>query len=146
MYQLRIPCVVTLLSACLLTGCSSLSNNQQANYPQQSYLMNYDIVQMTQGGVSDEVIIGSIRSRGGNFDLSPEGIIALKQQRVSDKVVQFMQQHVNQPKEETANVSHSTTVITPVIQPGIIFGPRFGHPYHHHHHRKRNHAHISWNW
>jgi hypothetical protein len=48
---------------------------------------NYDLVNMTKSGVSDDLIISTIQSRGGRLDLSPQALIALKQSGVSDRVV-----------------------------------------------------------
>ena len=48
---------------------------------------NFDLVQMTRAGVSEDLIISTLRSRGGRLDLSPHGLISLKQQGVSDRVV-----------------------------------------------------------
>ena len=53
---------------------------------------NYDLAQMTRAGLDDSVIIGAIQSRGGRFDLTPAGLIALKQSGVSDRVVLMAQQ------------------------------------------------------
>lgn len=52
---------------------------------------NFDLVEMTRAGVGEDVIISTIRSRGGRFDLSPNGLIALKQSGVSDRVVMAAQ-------------------------------------------------------
>jgi hypothetical protein len=52
---------------------------------------NFDLVEMTRAGVSDELIISTIRSRGGRFDLSPNQLIALKQNGVSGRVVMAAQ-------------------------------------------------------
>jgi hypothetical protein len=48
---------------------------------------NYDLVNMTKSGVSDDLIISTIQSRGGRLDLSPQALISLKQNGVSDRVV-----------------------------------------------------------
>jgi outer membrane lipoprotein SlyB len=53
---------------------------------------DYDLVQMTRAGISDDVIISTMRSRGTRIDLSPQSIIALRQQGVSDRVVVAAQQ------------------------------------------------------
>ena len=55
---------------------------------------NADLVQMTAAGLDDSVIVGAIHSRGGRFDLSPNGLIVLKQNGVSDNVVRAAQQAV----------------------------------------------------
>ena len=58
--------------------------NQQAAAPA---VTNYDLVGMARAGVSDDLIISTIQSRGARLDLSPQGLIALKQSGVSDRVV-----------------------------------------------------------
>jgi hypothetical protein len=50
-------------------------------------MTNYDLVNMTKSGVSDDLIISTLQSRGGRLDLSPQALIALKQNGVSDRVV-----------------------------------------------------------
>jgi hypothetical protein len=51
-----------------------------------------DLVQMTRAGISEDVIISTMRSRGTRIDLSPQSLIALRQQGVSDRVVMAAQQ------------------------------------------------------
>src|SRR4029079_15815685 len=51
-----------------------------------------DLVQMTRAGISEDVIISTMRSRGTRIDLSPQSLIALRQQGVSDRVVIAAQQ------------------------------------------------------
>src|SRR4051812_47677925 len=51
-----------------------------------------DLVQMTRAGISEDVIISTMRSRGARVDLSPQSLIALRQQGVSDRVVIAAQQ------------------------------------------------------
>ena len=58
---------------------------------------NYDLLQMSQAGISDDVIISTMRSRGARVDLSPQALIALKQQGVSDRVVVAAQQMGSAP-------------------------------------------------
>src|SRR5262245_4390829 len=50
-----------------------------------------DVVTMTHNGVGDEVIINSLRTRGCRWDSTPDAVIALKQQGVSDRVIEAMQ-------------------------------------------------------
>lgn len=49
-----------------------------------------DVINMAHSGVGDELIIATIRDRAGRFHMSPETIIMLKQQGVSDRVIQSM--------------------------------------------------------
>jgi surface antigen len=60
---------------------------EQARQAAAVALTNADLVNMSQKGISDEVIINSVRTRGGQFDLSPDAIIGLKSQGVSDRVI-----------------------------------------------------------
>jgi uncharacterized protein YcfJ len=66
----------------------------QASYAAQARaaLTNFDVIRMAQSGVSDDVLIGAIQSRGGRFELSPDSIIQLKTSGVSDRVILSMQQ------------------------------------------------------
>src|SRR5579872_4534026 len=52
---------------------------------------NGDVVNMVQHGVEDTLICNEIRTHGGNFDTSPQAIIALQQAGVGSTVIQAMQ-------------------------------------------------------
>jgi hypothetical protein len=68
-----------------VAGSAAVANaNAQAA---AAAVTNFDLVEMTRAGCSEDLIISTIRSRGGRLDLSPSGLIALKQQGVSDRVV-----------------------------------------------------------
>lgn len=54
-------------------------------------LTNADVIKMSKAGLGDEVIINTIESHIAAFDLSPDGIVALKKAGVSDPVVAAMQ-------------------------------------------------------
>jgi len=68
----------------------------QAAYEQQSRnaLTNFDLVRMAQSGIGDDVMISSIQTRGGRFDLGTEALITLKANGVSERVIVAMQQAV----------------------------------------------------
>lgn len=113
----------------------------------QQAITNADVVNMTQNSVGDEVIMGAIRTRGGRFHLSPDAIIGLKQQGVSDPVLQFMQDTANAPGPSQVAVVRPRTVIAPTIEvvppppPHVIVRPRrrafIGRP-------RRFHGHFWW--
>jgi hypothetical protein len=46
---------------------------------------------MATSGVSDNIICNEIRTKGGNFDTSPQSIVYLQRSGVSDTVIQAMQ-------------------------------------------------------
>jgi YMGG-like Gly-zipper len=105
---------------------------------------NYDLLQMTQAGLSDDLIISTIRSRGARIDLSPQSLIALKQQGVSDRVVLAAQQMAAAPgyyapAGATTVISEvppppSTVIVTPGWRP--YYYPR---PYYHYY---RPHSYV----
>lgn len=110
--------------------------NQQAA---AAAVTNYDLQQMTSAGISEDVIISTMRSRGARVDLSPQALIAFKQQGVSDRVVMAAQQmgaapSYYQPPGPTI-VSEMppppTVIVAPVYRP---YGYCYPGPYYHHHH------------
>lgn len=58
---------------------------------------NFDVIEMGRSKISDAVVINTIQSRGGEFDTTPSGIIALKENGVSDTVIMAMQRHNRTP-------------------------------------------------
>jgi hypothetical protein len=56
----------------------------------QQTLNNDSIIKMVKAGLSDEVILATINSSGGQYSTSPDALIALKQAGVTDKVITAM--------------------------------------------------------
>lgn len=116
--------------------------NQQAS---ALAVTNYDLLEMTRAGVSDDVIISTMRSRGVQIDLSPQSLISLKQSGVSDRVVLAAQEmsrggpYVAGPAPVPIVEAVPTRVIVTPAYPH--YGPRYR--YYHHHHRPRTHIHYS---
>ena len=54
-------------------------------------MSNADIIYMVRSGLSSEIIVNSIHSRGGRFDTTPEAIVQLKANGVGDYLIQVMQ-------------------------------------------------------
>lgn len=77
---------------------------------------NYDLLEMTRAGVSEDVIISTLRSRGARLDLSPNSLIALKQAGVSDRVV-LAAQDLNRGVAVGAPVP----VVTEVVRPTRVY-------------------------
>lgn len=110
-------------------------------------LTNHDILKMTANGLGEEVVITSIQSRGGRFDVSPDSLISLKSAGVTDRVIQAMQASGGaiSPLPVAPSLVAVPTGPPLVIQPrpavefglfvgpGGPFGPRFHHPHRHHH-------------
>ena len=69
-------------------GAASPRQAAQAVKP----VTNADVVSMTAGKLSDDVIVGAIQQAATTeFDLSPAGLIALRNAGVSDRVLQAIQ-------------------------------------------------------
>jgi hypothetical protein len=54
---------------------------------QEQALNNDSIIRMVKAQLSDDVIVTTINASPGTYDTSPDGLIALKQAGVSDKVI-----------------------------------------------------------
>jgi surface antigen len=104
----------------------------QAQAEQAHALGVTDIVQMAQSHVSDEVIISQIRSTGSVFRLSSNDTIWLKQQGVSDVVIQEMLASANRAPRQVYSaapvyVTRPVYVVEPAPPP-VSLG--FGYSYH----------------
>lgn len=86
----------------------------QAQYlaQQQQGLTNFDLIRLTQSGVSDDVIVNMVNTRGGQFDLNTDSIIALKSNGVSDRVIVAAQ--------TSPRASSRSSVPAPVPGPGMV--------------------------
>jgi hypothetical protein len=106
---------------------------------------NFDLVEMTRAGVGEEVIISTIRSRGGRFDLSPGGLISLKQSGVSDRVVMAAQGVAPGPYPPAAAPAMIGPPPVVYVQPAPVVrfysGPGWGYHHHYYHHRHHHHGH-----
>jgi hypothetical protein len=114
--------------------------NQQAA---AQAVTNYDLAQMTQAGINEDVIISTMRSRGARIDLSPQAVIALKQQGVSDRVVVAAQQMGAAPgyipAARTAVIAEvppppTTVIVEPACRPYYYHHYHYHRPHYHHHH------------
>ncbi|ODA36673.1 hypothetical protein [Planctopirus hydrillae] len=56
-------------------------------------MTEHDVLQMIHAGITDDLIISTLADRRGHFQLSPAGIIELRNRGVSDRVIQAMQRY-----------------------------------------------------
>lgn len=114
----------------------------------QQAVTNMDLITMAQAGLSDPVIVNSVQTRGGQFDLSPGAIIELKNRGVSDNVILSIQS-LNNTRPVAATYAYPTTIVSPApvyiaprptIGVGVVVAPRpyyhrgyYGRPYRHYH-------------
>jgi hypothetical protein len=61
-----------------------------AGQQQSKPLTNEDIVSMVAGGLDESLVISAIQANEENFDVSSNALLALKQAKVGDKVLQAM--------------------------------------------------------
>ena len=80
-FATRIICSVSLVLSLSLVA---LAQTQQA---QQQSLTNGAVVKLTKAGFKEKTIISIINSRIPNFDLSPDRMIELKRNGVSERVI-----------------------------------------------------------
>jgi hypothetical protein len=57
-------------------------------------LTNEDVIKMVRAQLSTNIIIATIDSANFNFDLSPTGLIGLKEAGVEDRIIEAMQTKV----------------------------------------------------
>ncbi len=123
---------------------AGVAATQQANAQVAAMAVtNYDLVEMTRAGVSEDLIISTIRSRGGRFDMSPPQLIALKQQGVSDRVVMAAQSAgaAGYASPAPAYMSSAPVMVGPppvyYVRPEpairVYYGPSWGPPHYYHH-------------
>jgi len=67
------------LALAILAFCSLLTAQQALN--------NDTVIKMVKAGLSDDIVVSTINSSPGTYDTTPDGLIALKQAGVSDKVI-----------------------------------------------------------
>jgi hypothetical protein len=65
--------------AFLLALCPILAAQQAMN--------NDSVIKMVKAGLSDDVIIAAVNAEPGSYDVSPDGLVALKASGASDKLV-----------------------------------------------------------
>jgi outer membrane lipoprotein SlyB len=99
---------------------------------------NYDLVSMTKAGVSEDVIISTMRSRGAQLDLSPQALISLKQSGVSDRVL-LAAQDMNRRPVTVYGGPLPPPVVTRVVPSTVIVepAPYWHRPYPRHYYRSR---------
>jgi hypothetical protein len=104
----------------------------QASAVQQQRAMSiHDVVYMSRQGIAEETIIAQIQSSGSYFQLTSADIVELRQQGVSERVVQTMLS-TRRPVVRPRAVVYEEPVYV-VSPPPVSFGVGYywGHPYGH---------------
>ncbi|MFG0332423.1 MAG: hypothetical protein ACF8TS_03585, partial [Maioricimonas sp. JB049] len=128
---------------------AGLARYQARNPP----LSNADLIFMAQSGLGEQVIVNSIQTRGGQFDLSPQGLVQLKNSGVSDGVILTIQQSAGSDPAPAvappvrALARTEVVVVEPRPSFGVIVAPPppvlMGPPGHFRGPRRRGHLHVD---
>ena len=94
---------------------------QQTSYlSAQQGLNNDSIMRMVSAQLSDDVIVTTINASPGAYDTSPEGLIALKQAGVSDKVIAaLVARSAPASPDSTAPSSSDASAPAAPLPPGV---------------------------
>jgi hypothetical protein len=68
-----------ILAAILLLLCPLMRAQQTLN--------NDSIIKMVKAGLSADIVIAAVNSQPGHFDISPDGLIAMKKAGASDRII-----------------------------------------------------------
>ncbi len=80
----------TLILFCLLIGCAVVAAAQTNQQPNEGPLTNAEIVKLVKAGFKEKTIVLIIAARAPNFDLSPDKMIQLKRNGVSENIIVAM--------------------------------------------------------
>jgi hypothetical protein len=131
----RFP-TLTLTVALVLTACTvpaQPATNATANAGPTAPLLSYgvtQIIQLSQANVGDATIVNYIRNSDSSYGLDADQIVYLKQQGVSDTVLNTMLSQPRttqtaataQPASATAT-STATATVNIVAQPAVTYVP-----------------------
>jgi len=97
---------MTLNLTFLFTLCLPTFSPAQTRAP----LTDNDIQQMVGSGLQDDVVIGAISANDINFDVSPNGLLALKKANVDDKILQAMLAAQKKKRDDGVRLAAPTPV------------------------------------
>jgi hypothetical protein len=73
-------------------------------------ITNDSIIQLLKAGIDEDLIISKIRESQHSFDLSVQGMIALKEGGISDRLMHFLMDTTKPPETKTSSASVRPTV------------------------------------
>ena len=107
--------VCTLLFAWLLLVLLALPLAVMPAAADDQPLTNDQVVKMLAAGLSEDVVVLAIERQPASFDLSPQGLIALKEQKVPESVIKAML-----AKESTASAGPAPAKATAGGHRGVV--------------------------
>ncbi|MGB6745810.1 MAG: hypothetical protein WBE38_19330 [Terracidiphilus sp.] len=98
-----------LLAALLLAVCPLLIAQQTLN--------NDAVIKLVKAGLSDDLIIATINAQPGTYDVSPDGLVALKTSGASDKLVAAIIARAGAPTTPPAAIQPAGVAAVPPPAP-----------------------------
>jgi hypothetical protein len=106
-----------------VTASFSIQQTKGANAPKtpmlkeqekEEILTNDSVIQLLKVGINEDVIISKIQKTKHSFDLSVNGMVALKQAEVSDRLMHFMMDPAKPPETKAGS---STDIAANALAP-----------------------------
>ncbi len=82
--------ILAIVRTAALVICVAASAHAQSVQPGPA-LTNDDVVKMVRAQISSHIILTAIEGSNANFDVSPTGLVGLKEAGVGDEIIQAMQ-------------------------------------------------------
>lgn len=102
---------------------SSLANGADESGGLMEIIDNQSVIKMLKAGLSEEVVIGKIKTSKTGFDLTTDGLIKLKENGVNNNVIEAMLQ-----SQKPLPSSHAQPEIPSVMPPTTGISPSQGPP------------------
>lgn len=88
----------------------------------QQPLTNEAVIKMVQAGLGEDVIVGVIQQQPGNYAVSPDALVQLKQAGVSDKIIAaIVAKGTAKPPEAPPPASADSSADPPVKEVGVYY-------------------------
>ena len=105
-------CALFLLHSVLLAQVKIIGEVPPTPPPTHAQVTVSDVIKMSNAGLADEMIIQQIQKNAQPFDLSPDQLVRLKQNNVSERVIRAM---MPAPPPSSASTAPTATAATPAI-------------------------------
>ena len=114
----------------IVTCCLLLTLVSGVAAQQKKALTNQDVITMVKSGFEDRIIVLAIQANPDDFDLSVQGLIALKNANVSETVIREMIDKVGARRAKVAAPAPDNSVVPPANVPATSWrGPALFRPF-----------------
>jgi hypothetical protein len=94
-----------------------------ARTPDPSQMSNDSVLRMHSAGLNDDLIIQTIQTQPGHYDVGPDNLIALKKAGLSDPVLSAM---TARNRRQITNVNPAPVEVAPVNEIGVYYKDKTG--------------------